>query len=652
MSGYICGNIVLNGKEPGNFDEVFDQTVINQYKLDRFDYSVAGNAQFACGIIHVTKEDEFETLPFYDAEAGLFITADVILDNRDDLIKDLALSGTDKVITDGFIVLEAYKKWGHDTPKHLLGDFAFAIWDSKKEELFITRDHTGTRSLYYTKDENSIRFSTTINPIALLKKNEEKLICEEWLTMYLALPPFITEYDSKLTMYKNIQQCPIAESLVFSKKEIKKLKFWDPLSISKRKDGRNPKFDYINYFKLLFEDVVKCCVRGDGDTAILLSGGLDSTSVAAIAATELYRANKNLYSYTSIPICEVKEYSKKYYTINEKNDVETLVSHFPNIIPSYLECPNQDVLTVMDDLIKITELPYKAIENMTWINECYKKASSKGCKLLLTGFFGNFTISRGDFLTHVQTLISKGRFFWAWKEVQALSRIKKKSKKFVIKKIIVRNVPESLKKLKRKLYREKETLYSQSINYLDEELVKKYSIIEKLKNEKMYEFTLENDTFSEQGNRMLSEMLLTQTGAYDTKLGLHYGLITRDPTKDVRIIEFCLNAPFNLFVENGIERKLIREIMNEILPDEIIMNYNKRGLQGVDWNKRLVHKEDIISKEISLIRENHKLCHYLNKEKLSRLLEVDGDLFEQKNAKELKGIIILMITSKVLNLRS
>lgn len=646
MSGYICGNILLNGKEPENFDEVFDRTVINQYKLDRFDYSVAGNAQFACGIIHVTKEDEFETLPFYDAEAGLFITADVILDNRGDLIKDLALNSSGKVITDGFIVLEAYKKWGYDTPKHLLGDFAFAIWDEKKQELFITRDHTGTRSLYYTKDENSIRFSTTLNPLIGKLEDKQALLCEEWLAMFFSLPDGMTEYDSQVTMFNNIFQCPIANALVVKKDVISVTSYWNPKDLINCNRDKLTKDEWLSLFKSIYTEAVKCRIRSEEYVGVFLSGGLDSTSVAAVASNELKKIDKELFSFTSIPMYEVTGYNEKYFTVNEKMDVEKFASFFSNIRLNFIECENLSILSSIDELIKITEAPFQAIENLTWINEIYKKAVIHGCKVMLKGQFGNVTISRGEFLVHIQTLKKHHRYLEILREIDAGAKLHNMPKKVIIRQIISIWTPEMLKTIKRKISNKKKGVYNSYLGFVNQDLIKKYNIIEKLKVKKLYERNFEKPDFNKESAQMLNEIAMTLVGAYDTKFGLHYGLITRDPTKDIRVIEYCLKAPYELFVEKGVERKLIRDAMVNIVPDEIRMNHSRRGVQGVDWDKRVVLHRSEFFRQIESLNKDQIIFRFLEKDKVERLLGYGSKLFDFERIEDLKQVIYWTILHK------
>ena len=84
----------------------------------------------------ITPESVNEKLPFYDDQRQLSITADAIIDNRHELFELLNIRKTQRdVISDSQLILLAYEKWDEDVPKHLIGDFAFMIWDPKEEEV-------------------------------------------------------------------------------------------------------------------------------------------------------------------------------------------------------------------------------------------------------------------------------------------------------------------------------------------------------------------------------------------------------------------------------------------------------------------------------------------------------------------------------------
>src|SRR5699024_5934631 len=132
-----------------------------------------------------------EQLPFYDYDRQLAITADAIIDNREELFDRLGVDhGERKLMPDSQLILLAYSKWGDEVPKQLIGDFAFMIWDEKNQKLFGARDFSGSRSLYYFHHNQRFAFSTVMEPILKLPYVKRQLN-ENWLAEYLAISTMI-----------------------------------------------------------------------------------------------------------------------------------------------------------------------------------------------------------------------------------------------------------------------------------------------------------------------------------------------------------------------------------------------------------------------------------------------------------------------------
>jgi asparagine synthase (glutamine-hydrolysing) len=107
----------------------------------------AGPVGLGHQMLWTTPESLHERLPFTTDRGDLTITADARIDNSDELIAVLRIR--DRQITDSQVILAAYERWGEDCPKHLIGDFAFAIWDARRQALFCARDHFGVKPFYY-----------------------------------------------------------------------------------------------------------------------------------------------------------------------------------------------------------------------------------------------------------------------------------------------------------------------------------------------------------------------------------------------------------------------------------------------------------------------------------------------------------------------
>ena len=145
MSG-ICGAWSYEGELPVSGQVL---SLLERRGPDRTGSWSDGPIALGHTLLATTPEAQKELLPLTDPVSGCSITADVRLDNRDELIAALDLSGEPGEIGDGELILRSYLKWDDECPTHLLGDFAFAIWDSRAERLFCARDHMGMRQLIY-----------------------------------------------------------------------------------------------------------------------------------------------------------------------------------------------------------------------------------------------------------------------------------------------------------------------------------------------------------------------------------------------------------------------------------------------------------------------------------------------------------------------
>ena len=130
-----------------------DGQPVDRADLERMTESLAHRGPDGAGVWHIgpvglghrmlwtTPESLHEQLPLTGKKGDLVITADARIDNRDELITALGLAQwSHGEITDSELILRAYEQWGEDSPKRLLGDFAFAIWDERRQELFCARD--------------------------------------------------------------------------------------------------------------------------------------------------------------------------------------------------------------------------------------------------------------------------------------------------------------------------------------------------------------------------------------------------------------------------------------------------------------------------------------------------------------------------------
>lgn len=132
---------------------------------------VWSNGPVALGhrMLWTTPESLQERLPRLSATGDFVLTADARIDNRDDLVAALDLSDRPtSEVTDSQLILAAYEKWGTSCSEKLLGDFAFAVWDSRRQQLFCSRDPMGIKPFYYYHTAGVFAFASEIQALLCL----------------------------------------------------------------------------------------------------------------------------------------------------------------------------------------------------------------------------------------------------------------------------------------------------------------------------------------------------------------------------------------------------------------------------------------------------------------------------------------------------
>jgi asparagine synthase (glutamine-hydrolysing) len=222
---------------------------------------------------HTTKESRREKQP-HISNAGAVLTWDGRLDNRSELIRDLAEVLTANS-TDMEIVAAAYEEWGETSFARLIGDWALAIWNPATRSLILAKDPVGTRHLYYAIEERRITWSTILDPLVLLAGHAFQL-CEEYIAGWLGFFP-----ATHLTPYVGIDSVPSSSfvKLQPGKREIKKYWDFDPHKrIRYRTDG-----EYEEHFRIAFGEAVRRRLRSESPVLAELSGGMDSSSIVCMA---------------------------------------------------------------------------------------------------------------------------------------------------------------------------------------------------------------------------------------------------------------------------------------------------------------------------------------------------------------------------------
>jgi asparagine synthase (glutamine-hydrolysing) len=632
----------LINKNNNHISEKVEQVMVKSlsiYKLDCVKSWYKKNVYLGCGIQYITPESLKETLPYYNEEKGLAITADAIIDNREELFNLLNVSpALQSNITDSELILMSYEKWEKECPKHLLGDFAFAILDENKNELFCARDHVGKRTLYYYYSDAVFSFSTTIRPLLEVMDIKTELN-ERWISDFLSIDVVIHETECNETIYKDIYQLPPAYTLCLDKNGVRKENYWDPLKSIKRLQLSSDK-EYDEAFIKIYSEAIKCRLRSNDEVGILLSGGLDSSSVACIAANYLKMDGNRLKGFTSIPMEGFNDYTTKRRIADESEYVKAIEDSYENIDVVYCRSEGKTPLTDIDRFISILEQPFKIVENLYWYDELTRIAADSKCKILLDGQFGNLTVSAGDFTTHALTLFREMKILTLLKEIKCYSSLNAVNIRRISKHVARVIMPYNIRKLvSKKINRQLDRFSKSPVNI---KLIKKWNVEERLNEKGFNLIPMKFYDIFESNKFVVNPVLFSHMAALETKISLAHGIVKRDPTRDKRVIEFCLSLPPEQFVRNGQERHLIRRTMEGIIPNKIRLNTNSKGIQSADWIQRIIPRWNILCTEIRNMLEDNDINKYINTEKVNSGISSVGDIPNEKQWDLIHMLIIVL----------
>ncbi len=503
----------------------------------------------------------------------IVITATGRVDNRDELIRELAISDRQTVIPDSKVILHAFCKWGEDCPKHIYGDWSFAVWHPRERRLFLARDHYGNTSLYYYADERVFAFASDRK--ALLAMNLAPIKMDE---LYLAqiLVSWPARHGER-TIHTPIKRLPPAHCLIVTHERLDTRQYWRLEETPElRLPGRN---DYVEAFCELFDEAVRCRLkdvnsgsktqenRGNGDRhiAVSLSGGLDSGSVTATAARLLRKEGKRLTAFTSVPMTDTGFYTKKSF--NNEFPLASATARYAGNVDLYpVTAQTISPIQAIRRSLEIHNEPLLAAGNSFWILALEEAARAKGCRVLLTGQSGNAGISwTGDVFSQP---LSVQLSHYGWRK-WAKERVKL-------------TAPDMLLKAYRRARMPK--VYSWCKSYsIHPDFARRLNLPELRLNDTLAQ------PRSPQENRF--RMLMPgrdMTGALIAEMGEAYGLDVRDPTADVRVLAFTFSVPDHIFMDptTGLDRWLIRKAMEGRLPDEVRLN-RLHGRQAADLVLRL-----------------------------------------------------------------
>jgi len=560
-------------------------------------------------LLYNTPESRYEKQPMQSRCGRFVIIARARIDNREELLKAFDIQPPDHPSTpDSVLLLASYKKWGDACVNHILGDWIFAVWDKRKQQLFIARDHHGLTGLYYFADQNRFIFSSGLKGMLALPdipRNLDELRLAQILVAWAQ--------HGSATVYKQIKRLPPAHFMTIDQQGVKVKRYW---YLEHTPAVRYPSDDdYVEAFTELYSEAVRCRLRSARKVGVTLSGGLDSGSVATLAAKELAKQGKQLLAFSSIPKYDVSDSLPKN-RFDEPPFIRSTAANIENIKLHQVQSQHINPLQGLELGLLTHDEPVHAASNQYWIHALWVRAQQSGVGTMLTGAGGNNSISwnSAGYLAQLtrqfrwRTLMHE---FRAWQTYHSLSVIQ------TVRQQIIRPLMPLSVLYGYRFIRGRKTPWA-SYSAINDAFVKRIRLLDQMSRNRhdpgfgMTANCRDNNLAGIKPGRNIMGCQLQQNGAL-------YGMEVRDPTMDKRVLEFCFAIPDTQFVRHGVDRYLIRRAMAGLMPPDVL-SATKRGLQATDLVMRLQEITAQIKNELNRVGESQLVKEILDVDKMHAVI--------------------------------
>ena len=581
----MCGIVGIYSRDIDREQVKKAADVMQHRGPDGFGYFFGDNIALGHRRLKIIDLSENAKQPMCNENQDMWIVYNGEVYNFKEIRQELEQKGHQfKSNSDTEVVLHAYEEWGESCLGKFNGMFAFAIWNSRNQELFLARDRAGVKPLYYYLDRNKFIFASEIK--AILEFDVEKKLNKPILWDFFNYG--ILAGDE--TLIENIKTLPPAHYFILKNNKITAKKWWDFEFAAENK----PESAWISELRSQIMQSVQKRMVSDVPIGAFISGGIDSACI--VACMKKFSENVKTFYVCSGDSEERKsaeltakyfntEHSEIFVSANEfAEEMKEMIWHYdmplpwPSAIPLYFVSKlSHGKATVVltgegSDEIFAGYRRYSLLKRTTEINNKIK---------FLPQFARNSSFNLSSFLfkdvryrKNIEILLKGFNFEYAT-GVNAITSEREK---------LLKNLPKDkvLQSQIAALFNEKQADFVSRLLYLD---FKTY----------------------------LAELLVKQD-----KMGMAASIEARTPFLDYNLIELAAKIPSNLKLKGNTGKYIFKKAMETILPKEIIWQ-KKKGFP-VPIEKWFRHDLRGFAEE-ELSRESGAL-HYLNKDYIKKILEM------------------------------
>ncbi|RAZ91266.1 lasso peptide isopeptide bond-forming cyclase [Mesorhizobium hawassense] len=593
MSG-VAGVVLSDNGRPAAASDIQEMLSRMRHRArDGSSWWVDGSVALGHAWLDTTGEDG--PGPLTMAGGRLAITADCRLDNRDELLARLGLR--DRSIADAVLIMRAYLKWGEACPTYLQGDFAFAIWDGEQQALFCARDHFGVKPFYYHSTGRRFAFASEIGPILSLDGVGRRL-SEHQISGFLAGLPD----DPQATPYAEIFRLPARHGMMVADRKVTLRRYWQ-IEPSQRPLRR----DAAEEFRHLFAQSVENRMRGTSAVGAMLSGGLDSSSIACLAGLRAAaKRNPKLKTFSLV--------FDKGSSMDEKPFIDAVLDDNP-LAATLIAVGNYAPFAEFERILEEQEGTFLA-PGLSLTRDLYRTAGAKGVKVLLDGHGGDEVVSQGH--GHLHELANAGRWLELWRELHSAANTYGEGMLSLYFKFLtiygpawriarMRAMARGLVgRMRRGPAPVRRAAWAALVN---PDLARRTDLAERFhRSGSMPTAVSASEALTHRW--LLSTGLVPHAFEVLDKAAANFGVEPRYPFWDKPLVEFCLSLPGEEKLKDGFGRHVLRRAMQGVLPPAVQWRRDK-----IDFTPNLIkgmlgnHRELL---DRLLISESARIAPYVN----------------------------------------